>query len=390
MLALLAATVTISAPLKAQAANQSPDALARAFLEAEMKSWAKTWLDNHPPGTSIKGIGGKAVFAIELLIAADRYGRASNDKERLHAIGDGAAAYVAYSYAATPAVGIIVTAVYICAQVVEGAIAGSYAEAMLQIQKRMLLTEKLRQDLVFRAGMARAQRLLILADTVERRIGDIERIDNQFRVDCSSEANDYGQLAGCMETLTRSMSLRRAIILSLEALLRNPDEELDLLAANLDDKGGVVAAEPGSERKELQSALDSMANNYKDMLEGYDKMVSQYSAIAAANLIADAENEAAPLVAREQLDGACIEQHTKIGYAAALIEIKLASAATVASNGGASKDGSPDVVAKLQSDGLSLLHQFEERRLTCPAIDNDVELAHLFDTLRADVSEPVK
>jgi len=66
--------------------NNAPEAMARVFLEAEAKNWVKTWLDAHPPGTSITALGGKALFAVELIMAADRYNRADSDKERFHAV----------------------------------------------------------------------------------------------------------------------------------------------------------------------------------------------------------------------------------------------------------------------------------------------------------------
>ena len=146
-----------------RASGQEPqpvlhEAVVRAFLEAEAQSWIKTWLNQHPPTEGIQGFGGKAMFVVQLLFAADAYAKADSDKARFHAATQGTAAYLAYAYAATPAVGLIATAVVLVAGIIESSLAGSYAEAMLAIQKDMIATQGRINDLAFRQGVARARR----------------------------------------------------------------------------------------------------------------------------------------------------------------------------------------------------------------------------------------
>lgn len=53
----------------------------RAFLEAEAKEWIKTWLDQHPPTDGLAGFGGKAMFVVQLLFAADAFAKSDTDKQ---------------------------------------------------------------------------------------------------------------------------------------------------------------------------------------------------------------------------------------------------------------------------------------------------------------------
>lgn len=374
----------------ASAQTSGPEALARTFLEAEAKDWMKSWLDAHPPNTSITGFGGKALFAVELIMAADRYSRADTDKERFHAAADGAAAYVAYSYSATPAVGLVVTAVYLCAQIIESAVAGSYAEAMLEMQKEMILSEKRRQDLIFHYGMSGAYRVIVLAQGLEQMIAEGQKVEEQIRLDCKDRAADYGALANCMDLVTRSIAIRMSTKQAIAYLMLLPDRDLDLLAAKPAPNGTMEEAKPGTQRAILQRALEEIGNTLEQMKAVYDPMASKFSVLAAQFLTQDALNEVSPFVAAEKVQGACLAGHTRLALAASTQRITLAALTSKTAKEKAADSSRQTAFAKLQQNILSLLQEYEQSRLACPEIREDGDLRLLFESLQADIVAAAK
>lgn len=376
---LLACGALLAPPVGAQ--QPAPEAIGRVFLEAEAKNWIKAWLDAHPPNTALTGLGGKTVFVIELLMAADAYRRADNDKGRFHAAASGAAAYVAYSYSATPAVGLIVTAVYLCAQIIEGAVAGSYAEAMLEIQKAMVKTEMIRQDLVYRYGMSRAYRVLALSQGLLSLVEQSAAFDREIAFDCKSAA-DYGALAHCMDRVTRSMATRAMMREAIARLMLLPDRDLDLLAATQREDGTIQEAPPGAQRAELQKALDEAEKTLADMRTVYEPMAAKFADLSAILLIDEAGDESAPFVAREQIYWACLAQHTRLVYEASAMRLQLAA---VSAQLGKEKllDGQRQKeLSELQTGVSELLQDFEQRRMTCPDVREDTQMLMQFSELR--------
>lgn len=367
----------------------SPEALGRVFLEAEAKNWIKAWIDAHPPNTSLTNLGGKTVFALELLMAADAYRRADTDKGRFHAAASGAAAFVAYSYAATPAVGLMVTAVYLCAQIIESAVAGSYAEAMLSIQKEMLKSEMLRQDLVFRIGMARAHRVLALASGLLALLDETVELDRRIALECK-RTSDYAELALCMDLITRAMASRAITRDAIAHMMRLPDQDLDLLAAKHLDDGTVQQAAPGTQRAELQKALEEAEKSLSELRTVYGPMSEKFSALVARLVVEEAIEEVVPFATREQVYWACLTQHTRLVSLSSTFHLKLTTFARRLVDEKALDDARRNDLLALQRDVTALLQGYEQRRLTCPSIKEDAQLLAQFEELRSALSTVVR
>ena len=80
------------------------------------------------------------------------------------------------------------TAVVLAAQIVESGVAGGYVETMLALQKEMLATQARIAELQFRAGLARANRLLVLVDGTQDLALASAELDQQLTLDCRERA----------------------------------------------------------------------------------------------------------------------------------------------------------------------------------------------------------
>lgn len=367
----------------AQAAgpDEMPKAVGKAFIEAETKSWLKSWLDSHPPKPSVTAFGAKTVLVLELLMAADDYAKADTDKERFHAASNGATAFVAYSYAATPAVGLIVTAVYLCAQILEGAIAQSYAEAILEIYQDIMFTEARRMDLVQRAGEARAYRLMVLAEGVQTLIDEGNLLEVQVTADCTARAGDFDTLSNCMALVTRILAAREALVHGLDGILSEPAADLALLSPP--KTAGSDGKEP-SFRDRLANAREKAKKSVDEIRQVYDKMVASYAALAAAYLEAEAVEGEQRVAAATQVKATCLVEHTGLSKRAATasadltrISRQLLQAETAAAAVQSARDQRRVVV--------DLLGDYEQRRLGCPEVFQDAELPKLMALVRGQL-----
>jgi hypothetical protein len=352
--------------------DQLPKAVGKSFIEAESRSWVKAWLDAHPPQAGITNFGGKTVFVLELLMAADEYAKADTDKQRFHAATSGAMAFVAYSYAATPAVGLVVTAVYLVAQILEGAVAQSYAEAMLAIYHDITLTEGRRIALVQRAGEARGYRLITLADGVQQLIDDGRSLDVKITSECTQPAGDYTKLSECMSLVTQALASREALTKSIGVLLSQPDANLDLLSPPPPATPGAPA--PPSFRDRLNTSFQEATKNVDQVRAVYDKMVFIYSSLAAAYLEAEALDGEQRIAAAAAVKATCLVQHTELSRRAATESARIAAIDQQLRSG----DGQAVQKASDRRKAVvQLLSDYEERRLGCPEIFSDKHLPEL-------------
>ena len=57
-----------------------------AFLQAEVNEYIKAYLNRKPPVEGVESFGSSALFAVQLILAADSYLRADNDQQRFAAV----------------------------------------------------------------------------------------------------------------------------------------------------------------------------------------------------------------------------------------------------------------------------------------------------------------
>lgn len=373
----------LSAGLAAPSAAQDdlPEAVGRAFLEAEAKSYVKAWLDSHPPVSGVNLFGAKTVFVLELLMAADDYRRADTDKQRFHAASNGAVAFVAYSYAATPAVGLIVTAVWMCAQIVEAGVAGSYAEAMLAIQKDIILTEQQRQTLLFKSSLARAYRILVLIDGVRDLMERNKELETQFTADCSERAGSFEALAGCMDLLTQLVAQRRGLVGSLDGVLALPDEDLALLGE------AASSAQPPAKslRERLRDARNSAEAERQNVDLVYQPMSGAFAKLAAGYLESEALEEEQRLSASTAVEASCRARRTMLSKQAVATIADLARISQELKK----RRPPPGVLAESRSvraTANDLLTDYAQAEITCSIIARDHNTAKLMGLLRAAAS----
>lgn len=378
----------------------------RAFLEAEAKEWIKSWLDQHPPTDGLAGFGGKAMFVVQLLFAADAFAKSDTDKQRFHAAANGATAYLAYAYAATPAVGIAVTAVYLAAQVVEGAIAGSYAEAMLSVQKDILKTEARIADLQFRLGMARAKRL-ILVDGLQQLLSESMEADADLKLDCYERAGDFATLGGCLEKLTRSVVLRDQQYRAVESLLALPDEDLAMFgtptSTEKDGESDSQRKDPPSiatsvsqtkppqpmdvnplaktNRQRLETGLSETKRNLEQLRGVYDGFVATYQRLAADYLVKDVLEGVERLEAIAEVRHRCLLDHTTLGQSAATLTYQLVRI-SVSIKAKSPPEKLRDEARATGAKANALLASYEQRRVSCPEVDKDENLARSMGIVR--------
>jgi uncharacterized protein YqiB (DUF1249 family) len=381
----------------AQGNQDQAQAIGQAFLEAEAKEWVKTWLNQHPPVSGIEGFGGKAMFAVQLIIAADAYLKADTDKARFHASLDGAAAYVAYSYSATPAVGLIVTAVYLVASIVESNIAGSYQEAMLAIQKDMLATQMRLNDLIYRNGLARANRLLALVDIAQQVGVESSEADLALRLECRKPTGDYASLAGCLEKMTKAVVLRRQLLLAVNRLLSLPIDDLAMLGAPTSEteNGDMpkqtlpktpedVSAMGQQARERLTKARDEAKTNLQQIEGLYDGFATTFDRLAVNYLVADTLEDEERLSALKDVKHRCLLDHTVIGQTAATVSVQIATIAAKLSG-----NSDPSAVLKdameVNTSAINLLASWEQRRISCPSIGDDKQLSRSMEIVAEQI-----
>lgn len=370
--AAVVCTLLLASPTPAD--DQLPKAVGRTFIEAESRSWVKAWLDAHPPQAGISNFGGKTVFVLELLMAADEYAKADNDKQRFHAAASGAAAFVAYSYAATPAVGLVVTAVYMVAQIFEGVVAQSYAEAILAIYQDITLSEGRRIELVQRANEARGYRLITLADGVQQLIDDGRDLEVKITSECTQPAGDYATLSECMSLVTQALTSREALTKAIGALLSQPDADLDLLSPPPTKKPDEPS--PPSFRERLNTSFQESQKSVEQVRAVYDKMVETYSSLAAAYLEAEATDGEQRLMAVSAVRATCLAQHTELSRRAAAESARIAAVDQQLRSGVAVAVQS---AAERRKAVVQLMSDYEQRRLGCPEIFTDQQLPELME-----------
>ena len=365
----------LAAPLaNAQEAMQL-EQVGRPFLEAEAQSWIAKWLDQHPPVEGVQGFGGKTMFVVQLLFAADAFTHAETDQQRFHAAAQGATAYIAYAYAATPAVGIIVTAVVLAAQIVESGVAGGYVETMLALQKEMLATQARIADLQFRAGLARANRLLVLVDATQDLALSSAELDQQLSLDCSERAGDFATLGGCLELLTQVVAARQALIAAIGRLLSLPNEDLALLGTAETAEAMPDPATRGAKaREQLTAQLTTAQDQTDELVKVYEGFEKTFRELATAYLIDEALSKESRLAAVAAVRHRCLVDHTKLALAASAVTIELVSVGLDLKQ--KPEDAGVREAAKMvgaKADGLR--DSYRQRSVSCPIIHDDATLA---------------
>ncbi len=360
--------------------------LGRMFLEAEAQNWIRTWADQHSPVAGVEGFGGKSMFVIQLLFAADSYAHADTDKERFHAALQGASAYIVYAYAATPAVGLVATAVVMVASIIESSVAGSYAEAMLAIQKDMLKTQERIQDLVFRNGTARAYRLLALLDATQALVERSGELDGLISLDCRERAGDFATLGHCLELLTQVVTAQDEVVVALKRLLVLPDSDIAAIGTSMTGGGGAngpadIPKMAKEARGRIQRALDQAVVRAKAVHEAYDGFAGFYQKLAAAYLIDDALSGVQRLAAVEDVGHRCFVDHSTLAQDAATTTIRLTSI------GRALRQAYPPIemrerVRRLSEEAHGLLESWAQRGMSCPEISGDAVLRRQMELLR--------
>ncbi|MBY8825538.1 hypothetical protein [Sphingomonas colocasiae] len=380
----LAAALALSCAAPCAADDELPESVARAFLEAEAKNYVKVWLDAHPPVAGVTSFGAKTLFVLGLLMAADDYRRSDTDKQKFHAVANGAVAFVAYSYAATPVVGLIVTGVWACAQIVESSVTGSYGEAMLAIQKDIIRIEQQREELVFKSSLSRAYRILVLVDGVRDLMDRNIELEAYFTADCAQRAGDYDRLASCMEMLSRIVSQREGLVRALDGLLALPDADLSLLG-EVADPG---QAAPKGLRERLQDARAKAQTETDKVNAVYTPMSRNFAKLAAAYMESEAIEEDQRLSAVTAVEASCRARRTLMSNQA------VANIADLARVSRQLKNDTPRELLltqsrEIRSASADLIADHAQISLACPIIAKDQRTKRLIALLRQAAARPI-
>jgi hypothetical protein len=315
------------------------------------------------------------------LFAADSYMHAHNDKERFAAVQQGAAAYLAYAYAATPAVGVAVTVVVVVTQIIQANIANSYAEAILAIYRDIQESELRIADLKQRMGEAQMLRFVTLLDDTQRIIGNLRDVDKTIQLDCTKKAADFDSLSNCLTLTIQTMTVREQLIHAIERILDSPDSTLALLSSNQDRSGAQQGADAGKEmRKQLEGIAQDTAKQLSQMQESYKTFVQGYTTLAVSLIFDEALAEPQRLEGLAQVRHQCLLDQTKLSHSATQLVFRITQVRS-----SLALPNPKDVrrqEMQINNDALSLLENFEQRRIACPAVENDADLSSLMDIVR--------
>jgi len=358
-----------------------PEQVANAAMQAEIRSYLEKFANQHPPVSGMKGFGSSAMFGVQLLLAADSYAHARNDKERFAAVQQGAAAYIAYAYAATPAVGIAVTVVILVTQIIQSGIASSYAESILAIYKDIMASEMRIAELKQRLGTAEALRFMALLDDTQKIVSSLHDVDQQLSLNCR-KPGDFGTLSSCLTMMIQTVTLREQLVHVFNRMLQLPDSMLSLLASEQDKK-----ADPEHPGKEVRKRLMNICKDAEDQLaavqKAYDAFAAEYKTQALAMLESEALEEPQRVAALAQIRHQCLMDQTQLTTAAAQLVYKSTLLRAALAN--TKMKDAKDSEAKITDAVFSLLENFEQRRLSCPAVEGDQELSSLMDILRSRI-----
>jgi hypothetical protein len=376
---------TVAFPQQPSNQNQALlEATARAYAEAEIKSYVERYVNSHPPIEGVQGFGSKALFAAQLLLAANDYVNADTDKKKFRAVEEGAAAYVAYAYAATPAVGLIVTAVVLTNQIIEGAVASSYEEAMLAIYKDMLQTQFRINDLKVRLGIGEALRFMAFVDETQRVLGRAIEIDNQIRTDCGTPASTFESLGTCLTDLIQAVNTRAEAIIAIDRLLDCPDSMIAFLplAQGKSSEAGSADSVAAS-RKRLSDIRQQTAAQHAELTNVYEKFVQDYQRLAVNVIFEDALADPQRQELVTEIKYQCLIDQTILSSSAATIVYEITSERQQLSTG---KSTSQDR-DRLGSAVSALLESYEQRRIACPPIMQDEDLSRLMLLVRSRIKQ---
>ena len=368
-------------PAAPQEQKPLPEQVAEAAIQAEIRSYLEKFANQHPPVSGMKGFGSSAMFGVQLLLAADSYAHARNDKERFAAVQQGAAAYIAYAYAATPAVGLAVTAVILVSQIIQSGIASSYAESILSIYKDIMASEMRLADLKQRLGTAEALRFMALLDDTQKIVSSLRDVDQQISLNCR-KPDDFATLSSCLTLMIQTVTLREQLLHAFDRILQLPDPMLSMLASEQDKK-----ADPAHPGKEVRKRLTQTCKGAQDQLaavrRAYGSFAAGYKTRAVEMLEREALEEPQTVAALEQVKHQCLVDQTQLSTAAAQLVYK----STLLRSAPASDDlkGAKASEARITDAALSLLENFEQRRLSCPAVESDQDLTALMEILRSRI-----
>lgn len=360
----------------------------RAFLEAEAKSYIEKFANQHPPVEGMENFGSSAMFAVSLLLAADNYLKADTDKQRFHAVEQGAAAYVAYSYAATPAVGLVVTAVVLVTGIIESNVGSSYAEAQLAFYKDMQMTQLRINELQQRSNRALVTRFIAVVEQTQVIVVNLNDVNRTLLLDCRKPPADFASLSKCLTLMTQAVTLREQEITAIDNLLRWPNEMVALLASPEQKNTTKDSAELAkSVRAKLTTVRDGTAKELLDLDKAYEQFTSNYRQLAVAVISDEALQDPQRLDAVDQVRRQCLLDDTSLSFSAAELVYQIsAERLRVQANrsmkllANSPKKG---LDAKtVSSHATSLLENFEQRRLACPSVAADEDLAKLVDIVR--------
>jgi len=386
LIALVLACLLVSLPLHSPAQQSDDDKQrvleqsGRAFVEAEAKSYIEKFANQHPPVEGMENFGSSAMFALGLLLAADNYLKADTDKQRFHAVEQGAAAYLAYAYAATPAVGLVVTAVVLVTGIIESNVASSYAEAQLAFYKDMQMTQLRINELQQRSNRASATRFIAALEQTQVIVGSLNDVNRALLLDCRKPPGDFSSLSKCLTLMTQALTVREQEIRAINGLLSWPDTMIAILASAEQKKTTADSAELAKAvRVKLTGVRDGTAKELADLDKAYEKFASSYRQLAIAMISDEALQDPQRLDAVDQIRQQCLLDDTSLSFSAAELVYQISGERMKAQK----KSASSLVNAKTTSlHATSLLENFEQRRLACPSIAADKDLANLVSIVR--------
>jgi hypothetical protein len=386
LIALGLACLVVSLPLNSSGQQSDDDKQrvleqsGRAFVEAEAKSYIEKFANQHPPIEGMENFGSSAMFAVGLLLAADNYLKADTDKQRFHAVEQGATAYLAYAYAATPAVGLVVTAVVLVTGIIESNVASSYAEAQLAFYKDMQMTQLRINELQQRSNRATAARFIAVLEQTQVIVGSLNDVNRALLLDCRKPPSDFSALSKCLTLMTQALTVREQEIRAVDGLLSWPDTMIALLASAEQKKTTTDSAELAKAvRVKLTGVRDGTAKELADLDKAYETFASSYRQLAVAMISDEALQDPQRLDAVDQIRRQCLLDDTSLSFSAAELVYQISGERMRAQK----KSANSVVNAKTISlHATSLLENFEQRRLACPSITADKDLANLVSIVR--------
>lgn len=367
--------------------EQFVDVASRIFAEAEAKNYVEQFLNQNSPINGVENFGSSAIFALQLFLAADAYGRAQNDQQRFAAVRGGIAAYVAYSYAATPAVGLAVTAVALATQIIEANVASSYNEAMLKILKDIQETQLRINDLNARLGQAEALRFLTHLNSLGRIGREIATLNLEMQLDCKKQLADFDELSYCLTKLVRSLVLREELISTFDLLLAMPDSMLAIIASKFllkpestssqatPAQGDVDEADPAkAARKGIESFKLVASKQLAELKIAYHGFVKDYQRLVVTRIFDEALSEVQRLKAIDDVRHRCLLDRTRLTKAATTLLLQWEVL-----NQERHMEGS-EFLTKMERLNIrksSLVTNYQQRTISCATIMVDTELQQL-------------